>query len=313
MKKNILLYILITGLFLITFTSCFTGIESTKKINLSREDKKKSNLTEDQVFFSGIISLPLKDWHQGRIFLAADNRALLVFETLQSSIFADTTGIKGKTLEFQGVNSRVGADGLMSVILSFSDDDREYLYDTRKSFDDAMENFTTLDLPMLIDLEMVDQARELLKDKRLWTRSNLWYDENGQRIDGRKFCPVTVTDVMPGTMVFPVKLQLTDGDGRIFYMFMNFGIADTESRVFHNLFSLSDIRKQYPTVQPEMWDLISAGKICNGMTKLECRLALGNPVDVASGHDYSQTLDIWRYENGIILWFEDGKLVRHKG
>jgi hypothetical protein len=46
------------------------------------------------------------------------------------------------------------------------------------------------------------------------------------------------------------------------------------------------------------------------MTKEECRLSLGNPAEVDTGHDYSQTLDLWKYNDGTTLWFEDGILTR---
>ena len=296
-----------------SFSSCFTGIEGTKKISLSRDDKKKSAPSPEEAFFSGIPPVPLKQWENGRRFLAADDKLLLIFESPQASLFPDTLSVKGRFLEFQGVASRIGPDGNLSLLLQFSDGLRNLIYDTGRSFDDAMENFTSTDLPMLIDLEMVDDARNTLVGKKLWTRSNLWYDENDQRIDGKKFYPVTILDVTPGSLVFPLKLKLQSADGLDFFMFMNYGNTNTESRPFHNLFSLSDIRKNYPEISPETWQLICNGKIALGMTKLECRLALGNPIDVASGHDYSQTLDIWTFDNGVILWFEDGKLIRHKG
>ena len=45
------------------------------------------------------------------------------------------------------------------------------------------------------------------------------------------------------------------------------------------------------------------------MTKQECRLALGAPAQAESGRDFSKTIDIWTYANGIYLRFEDGILV----
>ena len=304
---------MVSVVFLVGFSACFTGIESTKKISLSRDDKKKAAITPEQKFFSGITPPILKDWEPGKKFVVHDNKALLVFESIIPFIFNDSISFEGKIIEFVGVNSKMGPDGNLNLALSFTDGIHEFIYNTSKSFDEAMEKFTSADLPMLIDLSMVEQADEILKGKVVWTRSNLWYDSKDNRIDGKKFIPVTISEVFPGNAIFPLKLQLTEENSSPFYMFMNFGIADNESRAFHNLFSLSDIRKSYPSILPETWDLISAGKITEGMTKQECRLALGNPIDIKSGHDYSQTLDIWAYDNGFILWFEDGKLVRHKG
>ena len=46
-----------------------------------------------------------------------------------------------------------------------------------------------------------------------------------------------------------------------------------------------------------------------GMTKEECKLSLGNPTDVNSGHDWNSTIDFWQYPNGSYLRFQDGLLV----
>ena len=45
------------------------------------------------------------------------------------------------------------------------------------------------------------------------------------------------------------------------------------------------------------------------MTKEECKLSLGNPTDVNSGHDWNSTIDFWQYPNGSYLRFQDGLLV----
>ena len=165
---------------------------------------------------------------------------------------------------------------------------------------------------MMIDEKMIDYTRTLLMGKQLWTRSPLWYDEEGNRIPGRKFVPVTIEDVEAGTLVFPVKLKFIADDGSHAWMLMNFGNSTAESRAFANLFYLSDYRKNFPNITDEVWNLICRGEIEAGMTKTECNLSLGNPSEVDAGHDYSQTLDLWHYPNGTVLWFEDGILTRFR-
>lgn len=292
------------------FQSCFTGIEGTKKITLNREDKKMSQPTEEENYISGIKPAPLLEWEPGRIFIASDNKALLIFDTQQNLFPSDTISIKGKFFEFVGVESKMNAAGILTVALLFTDGARTLAYDTNKEFDQAMNTFMSNDVPMMIDSKMVEQARDKLVGKKFWTKSPLWYDEKGERIDGKKYIEVMVTEVESGTIVFPLKLKIQDNDGTEAYMFMNFGSEGNESRAFQNLFSLTDIKVHYPTIQPETWQLISEGKVRIGMTKEECKLSLGNPSDVNSGHDYSQTLDIWQYDNGVVLWFEDGRLAR---
>lgn len=307
-KYLILWFCLAMGL-----SSCFTGIESTKKINMTREDKRRTAPTPEEIFFSGIDAIPLKDWQTGKIFIASDNKALLLFDSYRASLFPDTSYIKGKELQFKGIQSNIDASGKLTLAIMLTDGNRVFHYDTGKEFDNAMESITSNSLPMLIDKEMVEEAARLLTGTNLWTRSNLWYNEDEERIEGKKYVPVTITGVQPGNMIFPLKLELTSAEGQHFYMFMNFGNAPTESRSFHNLFSISDLRKQYPNIEPEIWNLICEGKVTIGMTKQEARLSLGNPIDISSGHDYSQTIDIWTYDNGKILWFEDGKIARYKG
>ncbi|MCH5233607.1 MAG: hypothetical protein J1E78_08210 [Muribaculaceae bacterium] len=279
---------------------------------MSKEDKRKAKATDEEEFFSGINALPLQEWEKGKIFIATDDKALLIYDTQQQLFPNDSVSIKGKLMQFAGVESKMNAAGDLTVVILFTDGERLLAYDTNKEFESAMTSFKSDEVPMMIDAEMVMQARKKLVGKNLWTRSNLWYDENGERIDGKKYIPVTVTAVEPGSLLFPLKVKIKDESGEEAYMFMNFGNSGTESRSFHNLFSISDIRKHYPTIEPETWDYISIGKVKSGMTKDECRLALGNPVDVNSGHDYSQTIDIWNYDNGKVLWFEDGRLVRFR-
>ena len=182
-------------------------------------------------------------------------------------------------------------------------------YNTGKSPDTAATTVMSDQIPMLIDLDMVDRAKEMLVGLHLWTRSPLWYDEDGNRIDGRKFVPVTVIDVRPGNISFPIRLKFEDDKGKEAWAYMNLGNSHADSRSFANLFSLSDIRSRYPGISDEVWDLICRGKVRYGMTKLECKLSLGNPTEVDTGHDWNQTLDLWHYPDGQILYFEDGLLA----
>lgn len=296
--------------FIFLFSSCFTGIESTKKITLSREDKKLVTPSPEEKFMEQLQPSPLESWERGKRFIANDDKALLIIVPQQGLLPTAPDSIKGKILEFAGVESKINAAGLLTVSILFSDGIYVYAYDTAKEFEDAMKNVMSDQIPMLIDEDMVVQARQLLLNQKFWSRSPLWYDNEGNRIDGRRFVEVTITDVQPGNLVFPLRLQIKTDDNETAYVYMNFGSADNESRAFSNLFSFNDIKKHYPGIEPETWDLISRGKIKVGMTKDEVRLSLGNPNELNSGHDYSQTLDIWSYENGRVLWFEDGRLVK---
>lgn len=292
-------------------TSCFTGVEGTKKIKLTREDRKTLEPSKEEQFFVGIKGIPLPQWEKGKVFIAADDKAVLIFD--QQGLPPDplSVGLGGKYLSFEGIDSRMGPDGKMYVTMAFKNGDKFYIYNTGKTSEEATE-LTSDQIPMLIDSHMVEEAKSLLIGKRFWIKSPLWYDDTGNRVSGLKFVPVTIDDVQAANVAFPMKLRFTLDDGKYAWVFMNFGISGTSSRSFPTLFSLSDIRKKYPTISDEVWELICRGRIATGMTKEECKLSLGNPSEVNSGHDYSQTLDLWHYSDGTVLWFEDGLLTKFR-
>lgn len=307
-----LLVALSTCFWLINATSCFTGVEGTKKITLSKDDKKALQPTAEDEFFKPVAGEPLSTWQIGRPFIAADNKTLLIFEQQGLPLDPDEINLAGKILTFKDTEPRLAPDGSQTTVLLFSDGNSTFRYNTGKNVKVAPEEVKSDQIPMMIDEAMINSARDLLLGKQLWTRSPLWYDDEGNRISGWKYVPVTVTAVEAGSLVFPIKVQFQAGDGTQAWTLMNFGNSGTESRAFANLFYLSDFRKNFPAITDEVWKLICAGKIANGMSKLECKLSLGNPSEVDSGHDYSQTLDLWHYPDGTVLWFEDGLLTRFR-
>lgn len=290
--------------------SCFTGVEGTKKISLSRDDKKIIQPSEEDVFFKPVAGDPLSEWEIKRPFIAADNRTLLIFDQQGLPIDPDAVKLGGKTLLYEGVETRIAADGTGDAVIVFSCGDMTLRHNTGKDVAIALETVTSDAIPMVIDLKMIESAKALLTGKTLWTRSPLWYDAAGERIPGKKYVPVTVTGVEPGTLVFPLKVKFKDANGNEAWAFMNFGNSGKESRSFSNVFYITDLRLKFPAIADDVWDLICSGKVRIGMTKEECKLSLGTPQEVNSGHDYSQTLDLWHYTDGAVLWFEDGILTR---
>jgi len=291
-------------------SSCFTGVESTKKISLSRDDRKTLQPSEEEIFFRPVSGDPLAEWESKRPFIAADNRTLLIFDQQGLPIDPDVANIGGKTLLYEGIESRIAPDGTTDAVIVFSCGDMILRHNTGKDISVAPGTVTSDAIPMMIDLKMIESARNLLLGKKLWTRSPLWYDIDGNRIPGKKYVPVTVTDVGPGSLVFPIKVRFKDETGTEAWAFMNFGNSGKESRSFSNVFFITDLRHKFPAIEDDVWNLICSGKVRIGMTKEECKLSLGNPKEVNSGHDYSQTLDLWHYADGTVLWFEDGILTR---
>lgn len=295
---------------MLMLAGCFTGIESTQKINITREDRKLLTLTEEDTFLNKIHGQPLAECNTGKQFIVSDGRISLLFDRSGGyHEHSDTSGMTGRHLAFKGLSHRRLPDASEETVLLLSDEKNEFRLPTGKSPLESRYGVQSSDIPMLIDLDMVKDADRLLTGRKLWIRTALWYDIDGNRMAGRKFIPVTVERVEPGTMVFPLRLTLSDESGLIFIQYMNIGNGSNESRSFAKLFRLSDPRTSYPAISDENWALIQKGKIRLGMTKEECRLSLGNPTSTDSGHDYSSTIDIWKYEDGTFLRFQDGLLI----
>ncbi len=251
-----------------------------------------------------ISAIPLGKWEVGRKFLVADDKVALVF------LPGEYVPHKNMILEFSGIELKNNPAGEKEVVVVLRSGKEEYRYDSGMTSEKALASLSAI--PMLIDLDTVEQASRLLCGRSVWTRSRLWYDMEGNKIAGKKYVPVSILAIQPGDIVFPLKVLISDSDGKEFYFLMNTNDDGVESRSFANIFSLSDPREQYKSISPENWALICAGKIRTGMTKDECKLSLGNPSEVDSGHDWSQTIDFWKYSDGTFLRFQDGLLIDYR-
>jgi len=283
---------------------------------MSRSELRETLPGEEELLAARLVSDPLGKWGVGKEFIVADNKAAVVLE-LPAGVSSDpeTASLAGKILTYSGVIVRPTPGGDRVAVLEFTGEGGVYRFDTSRLPEVARRSFDGLDVPMLIDLDFVARADSLLRGRTLWTRSRLWYDADGNYIEGRKFVPVTITGVSPGSMLFPLSVGFVDGNGRHGSMFMNVkgssGLG-AESRTLPDLFSMTDPKLRYPSVTPEVWQYICDGKVALGMTKDECKLALGNPANVDAGHNWSSVIDVWGYKDGTFLQFQDGLLVNFR-
>lgn len=296
---------------LLSLASCFTGIEGTKRITLSKEDKREIRSKEEELFLADIVPPVVADWETGKQFFVTDNRASLLFtrEYISDNVAGDTLG--GQTIMYENYESVIQPDGSKRLTLIFCNNGRRLRYNTNKP-DSAVSSFSSTQIPMLIDIDLTHRIAEKLKSRKLWTLSNLWYDCNGVSVNGRRFEAVNVTNVYPANDVFPMRVEFTDERGDTASVYMNFGNNGIDSRAFASIFSLTDVRKSYPHISSEIWELIRTGSVRAGMTKEECRLSLGNPSDIDSGRDWNFTRELWQYPGGIYLEFEDGILKNYR-
>ncbi len=292
-------------------TSCFTGIESTKKITLSREERKQTAPTAEESFLSDIHGEPHTQWRAGKPFYVADERASVMIDAVNIPS-GNYSLVAGDTLQFRDARAVRTPDGRTRTTIIFNRGDDEFRYMARETPTDVTTVMSDA-IPGLIDPDMIEAVRARMLGERFWTMSAMWLDDADSRMQGRKYAPVLVTAINPGTMVFPVRVSFTDDEGNRGSYLMNFGSAGTDSRGFQNLFSLTDPRRNYPSFTDEVWSNICNERVVVGMTKEECRVAKGNPSDVYAGHDYSKSMLVWVYPDATTLYFEDDILTGVKG
>lgn len=300
--------IILAGIGLVvSLSGCFTGVEGTSKINLSKKDILAAAPTGEDRLLSDVSPSLLKDWKSGKQFQIADERLALVVENPKGlSLNA------GDIIVFKRSEVRWGAGGGERTLLIFGTELGEIGLPVEKSIDDAMATLSVAEIPMLIDLAMVEEVRNILKGKRVWTRSALWYNDTLDYKKGKKFVPVIIKDVTPGNLFFPLLVKFKADDAETGNFFMNAGNSGNESRNFSKLFSLTDPKLNYKNISERNWKAIQGEDLIIGMTKEESKLSKGNPSEVDMGHNYSNAVEIWSYPDGGWLQFVDGLLVRYK-
>ena len=299
---------------LLICNGCTTGIEGTKTIKMSKSERREMAPTDEETLSAKFVSRPVAEWTIGKKFYVSDNKIQYLLENAGHDLSFD---MKGHILEYIGYESKASAGDSKTLQIRFKDlqDNKHYLYNTGREIAGALKSLRGTDLPALIDMELIEKVNTELAERQLWILTQLWYDKSQNPVKGKKFVPVRLIKAIPGDMNFPILLEMSDEDNNSFYLFMNVMNGSSvvgESRTFPSIFSLGDPRNRYPAIQDEIWTNIQNGNISLGMTKEECRLSLGNPDDVDSGHNWNNTIDIWRYKNGTFLQFEDGLLVNFR-
>ena len=293
--------------FLVMLSSCYTATESTPKIDDAVVEKIEKG-EEELIMENNFVKHGCQSWLPGKSFAYVDESLSPVLRPEENASLS-TTGLKGKTFVYEGYREENLYGNKKLVTLVFRCDSAIYTYATGKSIDEiaAME-YTPL-IPSFVDWDDVATARDLFLGKRLYILTNQWYDEDNQLFTSRKLIPVTVTAVSPGNSVLPLALSFVDEQGNKGKVFMSVKSSSyTQILTFDRLFSFTDPRAKYESISDEVWDAITRGKVITGMTKEECRLALGLPSEVVKIPTYSGLKEQWIYNTGTYLLFSDGLL-----
>ena len=286
--------------------SCSTGVENVPEITTRDVQRHFHHIGERPQ--SSL--LPYRDsiacWKNGKQFYVADNQFKHLV-SLTSTLDPDTLNLGGSVVVFNGFSTLRKLDGSETLSLCFSSNQGPLVIDTGRERSAITAQYS---VPFLIDLDMVGHYARQLVGNSYYITTPLWIDrESLEIIKGRKYVPVTVDSVLPGDKVFPLRVLFTDKEtGQHAMLWMTAGPTTITGRDFDSSFSVTDPYQGYKHIARDTWQLIIVGKVKNGMTKEECRLAMGPPREVSRMPDHDGVHELWHY-SGVTLRFDDGVLT----
>ncbi len=282
---------------LVALPGCFTGVERTPYIkDTTSKNSTKSKPSAEQLLMAVVLPEAPSEWKVGKPFLVTGGRLDYAFTPLA----AVRTISAGDTIRFADFRPavRLSGDSVTDVVMT-TPLNEELIYRIESPLSQIVGE-RSLSIPFTNDIDLVNQARQILKGKRVWTLK-----PNGL---GRKFQQAEIADVLPGNADYPFRVVVSPDT---LLMVTNSGSTAT-SRTFANLFTLTDPRKNHPEISDRNWELISQGKVALDMTREECRLAVGPPAQIERNALPSGIYERWIYADGIYLIFVDGILTNFR-
>lgn len=292
-----------------SFSGCFTGIESTPKITSKDVRREGADaVTAEKRYLEDIEAFPYSQWKRGKELMVSDPKIALALSGDADSLqYGDILVFDG----FETTRDITGDEVTLFRLINPADDYAFLVYRSSLS-PEKLQSLPGVDVPFTIDMDIVAAARERLVTKQLYTLTYNWLDDNGRTIRGRKFVPVVVTNVSPGTTDFPIRVEFVDGVGQKGSFLIALSRALQSTRGFETLFSFSDPHLRYPQINDYMWERITQGRVEDEMTTTEVRLAIGAPQEIVRAPGYGGVRERWIYSDGVYADFENGLLVNFR-
>ena len=292
---------------LLMLCSCYTATESVPTIK-EKDLPAHVPTAEELVMANHFVQRGCHTWNEGKAFISIEDRLSPMLRPI-GNVGLVESGLLGKTFFYRGyrVENTYGDKDI--VYLLYECDGNMYSYYTGKSSQEIADmNYLPL-LPSLVDADDLALARSLFVGKQLYILSDQWYDARGELMTGRHYVPVKITAVEPGKSVLPLALLFVDDRGTQARVYISTkSSSSTQMLSFDRLFSYENPRNAHPDITDEVWQAITEGRLRKGMTKPECRLAIGIPAETRKIATYSGLKEQWLYNSGAYLFFSDGIL-----
>lgn len=292
---------------------CFTGVEGTKRISENEVRRQQAaNISPEQIFLSDIRPTPPAQWKPGRRLKVTDERISLIFTPVSD----DAAGLEGSVLEFRGFEPARSLTGDDATDMCLSDKrGRRYYYRLGSELP-AIDTLSSLAVPFTVDMELIERVDSAMRGQNYYVSTPLWLDPRSHsRIDGGlRHVKVRIDSVGTGNANYPAAVYFTakEGPEGQHMLYMTLGNSRAATRNFDTQFSFRNPRERFPEIRDDVWELITRSRIREGMTRDECRLALGNPHRLEQIPTYGGMVERWHYSDGVFLVFEDGFLTRFR-
>lgn len=294
------------------FNSCFTGIESTPRISSGDVRKRDAaTTTAEQRFLSDIKPERPSDWQPGKLFFVTDDKISIIFVPGE----IDVDSLSGNDLVFESFINvpTVTGEGATVAVFNVPGRDGKYKYQIGVT-PDALATRERLEVPFTVERSVVERVDSAMRSNVYYISTPKWFDASTDKaVVGKRHIAVKIEKVIPGTYIYPLKVYFRPvGGDTSYWLPMTVGADRAATRNFSTVFNFEDQRKRYPQISDETWELIVNSKVCEGMTRDECRLALGAPNSYRTIPVINAVVEQWSYDDGIYLIFEDGLLTRFR-
>ncbi len=305
---------LLGALLCVGAASCFTGVESTPRIDASTvREQRAADPVAEASYLVGIKPEAPAKWRVGKRFHVVDDRISLIFGPPSDP----TDKLVGQDIIYLGTDGATSLTGNDASVMRFADEHGgKYYYRINNYGRERLDTISSLEVPFTVDLDLVSAVNTKMRGQHYYVRTPAWYsaDSSLTPLSGLRHVRIVVDSVVAGTADFPaaVCFHQASGNDKEYVLLMSVGKGRGATRTFDSLFAFDNPRNRYPEIKDDVWELITRSRVREGMTRDECRLALGQPSDILRIPTYGGMQERWTYTDGIYLIFDDGFLTKYR-